>query len=385
MIVVIADDFTGAAEIGGVGLRYGLNVEIQTDTSIPDYVDLLIIATDTRAKSEIEAYDEVFGLTKELRKNNFEMIYKKTDSVLRGHVLTELKAFMKASGQKNLIFNPANPEFGRTIKGGIYYINNIPLHQTGFANDPEFPASVSNVKELLGVSNENHVELASHCDDRDVTGITIGEALKTSDLDCWAEKALHVPVLAGAAGFFNSLLKVKGHSLLNGGKKRVDLKGKKCLYVCGSSIESSRNAIESARKKGAVVSEMPEQLINNGCNVDAEIKEWSSEIIDLIEKKSKVIMAINKPLIKEKGMPQKLRSYVAEATGHVFKNIDIDELFIEGGATTYSIIELNNFKEFIPLQVLAHGVLRMQVAGERNLKLTIKPGSYTWPKEIWKF
>ena len=31
MIVVIADDFTGAAEIGGIGLKYGLKVVIETN------------------------------------------------------------------------------------------------------------------------------------------------------------------------------------------------------------------------------------------------------------------------------------------------------------------------------------------------------------------
>ena len=31
MIIVIADDFTGAAELAGIGLRYGLRVKILTD------------------------------------------------------------------------------------------------------------------------------------------------------------------------------------------------------------------------------------------------------------------------------------------------------------------------------------------------------------------
>ena len=75
MIIVIADDFTGAAEIGGIGIRFGLNVEIQTDTIIPDNVDLLIIATDSRSKTEDEAYEEVFRITDKLYRNNYELIY----------------------------------------------------------------------------------------------------------------------------------------------------------------------------------------------------------------------------------------------------------------------------------------------------------------------
>jgi len=385
MIVVIADDFTGAAEIGGIGLRYGLNVEIQTDTIIPDNVDLLIIATDTRSKLEDDAYREVLEITGKLNVADFDLIYKKTDSVLRGHILKELKAFLKATDRKNLIFIPANPNFGRTISDGVYFINDKPLHETGFANDPEFPAKVSNVKDLIGSSEENHVKIAAHCDDKDVEGIIIGEAVKISDLDCWAEKIIDEKVTAGAAGFFYSVLKARGFKLMNGTTNTIDFNNKKCLYVCGSSIESSRKAIEHARNNGAVVSEMPEKLIRNGIDTEKEIISWSNEIITHLENNSKVIIAINKPLIREDGIPHKLRSYIAEVTAKIFDKISIDELFVEGGATTYSIIERNNFKEFIPLQELAHGVLRMRVAGERNLSLTIKPGSYPWPEEIWNF
>jgi len=55
MIAVIADDFTGAAELGGLGLRYGMSVEIETEVTNDCKVDLLIIATDTRSVSKKQA------------------------------------------------------------------------------------------------------------------------------------------------------------------------------------------------------------------------------------------------------------------------------------------------------------------------------------------
>jgi uncharacterized protein YgbK (DUF1537 family) len=45
MIAVIADDFTGAAEIGGIGLNHGLRVLIETKVKAVSGIDLLIIAT----------------------------------------------------------------------------------------------------------------------------------------------------------------------------------------------------------------------------------------------------------------------------------------------------------------------------------------------------
>lgn len=53
MIVVISDDITGAAELGGIALRYGLNTIITTDiTNVLPHSDILIIATDTRSDTE---------------------------------------------------------------------------------------------------------------------------------------------------------------------------------------------------------------------------------------------------------------------------------------------------------------------------------------------
>ena len=44
MIVVIADDLTGAAELGGLALRYGLATEITTTVNATSTAELLIIA-----------------------------------------------------------------------------------------------------------------------------------------------------------------------------------------------------------------------------------------------------------------------------------------------------------------------------------------------------
>ena len=64
MIAVIADDFTGAAEIGGIGLKYGLNVIIETKVQEVSEADLLVIATDTRSLSADQASLEIEKITK---------------------------------------------------------------------------------------------------------------------------------------------------------------------------------------------------------------------------------------------------------------------------------------------------------------------------------
>ena len=80
-IIVIADDFTGAAEIGGIGLRHGLKVAIETEPVDNNSVDLLVIATDTRSMNGNDAANYITEVTSKILSFNPFMIYKKIDSV----------------------------------------------------------------------------------------------------------------------------------------------------------------------------------------------------------------------------------------------------------------------------------------------------------------
>ena len=89
MIVVIADDFTGAAELAGLGLRHGLTVELDIEGVWSTGADLLVVATDTRSKILAEALQELQTLSAKITEQKPLWIYKKIDSVLRGHIIEE--------------------------------------------------------------------------------------------------------------------------------------------------------------------------------------------------------------------------------------------------------------------------------------------------------
>ena len=95
MIGVIADDLTGAAEIAGIGWRHGLSAEVILDGRPKCGADLVCIDTDSRSCSSREAAKRVASAVASLRKAGAKWIYKKVDSVLRGHVIAELEAAMR--------------------------------------------------------------------------------------------------------------------------------------------------------------------------------------------------------------------------------------------------------------------------------------------------
>jgi uncharacterized protein YgbK (DUF1537 family) len=47
MIVIIADDFTGAAELAGISLRYGLATDVCLNEVVESDADVLIVCTDS--------------------------------------------------------------------------------------------------------------------------------------------------------------------------------------------------------------------------------------------------------------------------------------------------------------------------------------------------
>ncbi|MDX1701063.1 MAG: four-carbon acid sugar kinase family protein, partial [Melioribacteraceae bacterium] len=365
-------------------LRYGLNVRIETDVIEVENVDLLVIATDTRSMDSKSAAQVVTDIMLKLIEINPQVIYKKIDSVLRGFIIAELESFINVIGGSQIVLVSANPSMGRIIKDKTYYINEVPLHRTGFSNDPDFPVKTSNVLELLGPSSLN-TSIANVSEDKISEGIVIAEAENEEDLRNWARSLKNNFLHAGAAGYFVALLEQLGYKSTIDKKPVINIEDKKCIYVCGSAIDSSRLAVNEVKKSGPFVCEMPEEIIFQSGDHANNMEKWFNEIEKVLEEHDRVIVAVNRSLIKEEGMAASLRKHTAEAVCMILKKHIVDELMIEGGATAYSIIQKCEYHKFDPVQELSHGVLRMGVIGKEDFHITLKPGSYKWPGLIWDF
>lgn len=382
MIAVIADDFTGAAEIAGLGLRYGLKVEIESHVHNKPEPDLLIVATDTRSMEPDDAYNEVFTITKRLKELDCDLIYKKTDSVFRGHIYKELLAIIKANGYDKALLVPANPSLGRVLKDGIYYIKNKYLHETNFADDPDFPLTTSNVLDLIKAEVRSNVHLVNPDQNIVRKGITIGEVLDEQDLKFWASKVDKTILPAGGAEFFKALLEVKGYKKkFSTISKRIPF-GKNFLIVCGSAYSKGKAAFTNVRNSAIKTVPMPDRVFYNSSNAEESFKKWKKNVIQAIHNHTFVIIEIDQPVVRDKKYAKRLREEMARLVNDVLQQVDIDELLIDGGATVYSIMERVGFAKFFPTQELSPGVIRMRVQSRDNLFVTIKPGSYLWPELV---
>ena len=375
MIVVIADDITGAAELGGVALRYGLRALLSNEVKPAAGTDVLIIYTNTRSLQRQEAVAVMTDVTQKAKALNPSFFYKKTDSVLRGHVLAEMEAQMQVFRFEKALLVPANPLLGRTIKQGKYFLHGQPIHETEFSADPEFPLGSSNVVDLLGKGTVP-VHLLKHGDELR-PGIAIGEAVKVKDVEGWTKFQDEPVLLAGAASFFNALLAARFQPVKNHPEFKL---ATPMLLVSGTTYQKS---VDRRNDLQHLVSYMPSSLFKKNIIDPKNIEKWAGQILGILSIYSNAVVAIG-----DHGEITKKTRLLKEKLGAVVKSVtdqaEIKELLIEGGATAFGIIQELGLSSFIPTEELSQGVVRMKSATEEWLHLTIKPGSYEWPRQ-WHF
>src|SRR3954463_15162481 len=139
-VLVIADDLSGAAEISGIGQRYGLPTRLLREPCEDLQSGLTVFDTDSRSLEPDAAAARVQEFIRPHRWDAFDFVYKKTDSAMRGPIVPELHALLDHFELNGALLLPQNPSRGRTIEGFDYLIDGVPIDRTHFAHDPEYPA-----------------------------------------------------------------------------------------------------------------------------------------------------------------------------------------------------------------------------------------------------
>lgn len=169
-IGIIADDLTGANDtslqffVQGCKTQVAFGEEITIDENLK--TEVFALSTESRNIEPQIAVERVKKAAENIFKEyNFEYIYKKIDSVLRGNVANEIITMVEALEYNAAIIFPAFPNEGRTTIGGYQLLKGLPIQRTEFSRDPSSPITESNiinlVKNQLGEGSENIVDLIS--------------------------------------------------------------------------------------------------------------------------------------------------------------------------------------------------------------------------------
>lgn len=373
MIRVFADDLTGAAELAGICKEHALDTLLTVVPTAANHAEAIVYCTDSRSMDLDAALNITEQFLAPISIAKEEMVYKKTDSVLRGYVVEELLLQMQDLGYRRVLFIPENPSMGRIITNGQYFVNGELLSETAFAHDPEFPRKTADVVSMLaGHGADIHVMQCA--DALPETGIIVGEASCQEDLEKWASKIDQNMMLAGGGDFFQAILQQR---LGNPRQTLISPPQQPFLYISGTSFHASVSFIESVAGESGLVHYIDAAVLE-GFGLQA----WLSNCASALTENQKAVVAFH-PTLQGQTLYSALflRKKMASIINALLSMTIIKEIMIEGGSTAMAILDELNLPYWVPDAIFRRGVVRMQDA-HQQYAITLKPGSYPLPDYI---
>lgn len=361
MIIAIADDITGAAEIAGVALHHGCTVNFSVNfISADTHADVNIIATDTRSVAPSEASDTCRRLCRQaMRLHPKSQLFKKVDSVLRGNIIDELSAILDATTFKKVLLLPQTPSHGRIINNGIYYIDNVELSKTAFADDPEFPAHTSEIRKLL-------------CDCP--SNVSIADATTISEIRSLVRQAPPDTLIAGGADTFAAFLLIHGAEPVGdtdySSHLSTNMLSSPLLAIQGSTQSRSLIATALFRHLGGTEVTMPGEVFHG-----SPPHLWLSHLKEEWLQRSALAIRIGNHRTMGASYASRLRQLTATATAELADEKTPSTLIFEGGATAFTALSAMGWTFLSVEGEFAPGVVALR---HDATTVVLKPGSYNW-------
>ena len=376
LLLIIADDFTGALDTGVQFAAHGVSTRVIVDPEVDfsAYHDsVLVIDTETRHLAAGEAFDIVARLTRKAREAGIRYIYKKTDSALRGNIGAELAAVLTASGCKSLPFLPAFPQTGRVTREGVHYVDGVPVTESPFGIDPFEPVVHSVVTELIGEQCQlpafSFPALSEASQAPSQEGILVFDASTPSDLLETGKKLAEadmLSIMAGCAGFGAVL-----PELLDIAPDRLAALPKldpRLLVVCGSVNSITLAQLDRAEKAGfSRLRLSPEQKLEPGYWQTERGKEALQGIEDMLASHSHCIIESNdlggnQPTAAALGIDRetlrvRISGCLGYLVGEIFTSPSLGTLLLTGGDTLLQCMNCVGVNELEPLCELDRGVV----------------------------
>lgn len=414
MYLLIADDLTGSNDAGvqfakrGIDTRLALSAGSAFDLeTVTGAERMLVINANTRNLSAENAAAYVRTVIAGLRATESEppsMVFKKMDSTLRGNPGAEMDAVMDGFGFRTAFLAPAYPQQGRTVVDGALLVNGVPLHQTGFANDPLTPVSESSVIAIMGRQTRRKmgfVPLAALEAGKDATlarlrELAVGgaecilfDAAAKDHLSIIAEAGLFLkerPLFVGSAGLADA---VASHLPQASASRATtpDLPAGKVFFICGSANQATHDQTAALAAAGVPVIRMPENVLENGIAVTAAAVATTK----VLEKGSAVLatplgrIGTAGSMAEGIAISTALSAMVMDVLGTLGENARSAALVLTGGETAFTVLQRLGGSLALHRE-LASGIVLCTVAGGpwNGLRVITKAGGFGAPETFLK-
>lgn len=413
-IGVVADDITGANDIGSMFANGGYRVHVYAwdrfDASSPtlEALDVCIIDTNSRLDSPELAYRKVFAATEQLQAVGCPRFFNKTCSVFRGNVGAEFDAMLDALHEHFAVVVLGFPKNGRLTRDGIHYVHGQRLEESPFRQDPIHPMTQSRLEDILQSQTQRSVGSISHSviaqgsrvlpehveAMRERSDYLIFDVAEQATLATIAEAVGDERVLCGSSALAEELPAVWGPSEAQGRDDALPLAdGAGILTVAGSLTPQTAAQIEYM-----VMSGTPRVAVDTMCLFDqkkrqAEIERVVAQLLQpILAGEHALVHAANDPAVVSstrelgqrygKSMTEVARlvtETLAEIVAQTLHETGVRRLVVAGGETSAAVCRrmgiggLRIWKEIQP------GLPSCVSLTDPPLLLVLKSGSFGTP------
>ncbi len=218
---VIADDFTGAADVASMLVRAGMRTVqvIGVPRGPAPAADAIVVALKSRTTAAAEAVAESLAALRWLQAAGARQFYFKYcstfDSTSAGNIGPVADALLDALSGDFAIVCPAFPENGRTIFRGHLFVGDALLSDSGMRSHPLTPMTDANLVRVLQSQTTSRVGLLRYdvvaqgvdATRRQITSLraegvrfAIADAIDNDDLRTLAQACADLPLITAGSG-----------------------------------------------------------------------------------------------------------------------------------------------------------------------------------------
>lgn len=375
----IADDLTGATDLGVTLAREGLSV-VQVN-GVPDETlqlapsEAIVVALKSRTNPAAEAVQWSLASLAWLQARGAERIYFKYcstfDSTPRGNIGPVADALLDALRERRTVATPAYPRNGRTVYKGNLFVGDVPLAESGMKDHPLTPMRDSSLVRVLAAQTRRKVSLipcevmdagasAIRAKLEELNGFAILDAVRDEHLVAAGEACRDMKLTTGGAGLAMGIARALG----------VKTRSASALpRVAGAAVVLAGSCSQATLRQIAAFGGPAFRIQPERIDVDAAVR-FATQNGD-------------HPLIYASAPPEGIVPGKGEAIEHAFRHIarelarkGVRKFVVAGGETSGAVVEALGVRALAIGPEIDPGVPWTVSQGGEPYLLALKSGNF---------
>ena len=384
-IVMIADDLSGAADCAVSCAVQGLRTIVQlSEAPSSEPAQVLAIDAATRSMPADRAAATIARIVAMYEHAPDRVLFKKLDSLLRGHIGAELAAMRCGQAPAIIVMAPALPAQGRTTIDGCLWLNGKRLaaaHAPRLLESAGLTSAQINLALIRGGSHQlaaKMAELAHH------HNALICDAESEADLRAVAAAIAALPhagwdspiIWAGSSGLARHIPEAMGIAGASSLVEEPRVAGPILTIVGSRAALAHEQAGEARRSEGLTTVLLTPQILREGPG-SAQWRKQSSALASALASWNDVMALIDargETIDRETAEDPRLCAALASFVLPHMENVG--GLIATGGETARAVLVMSDITGLRLLREVEPGVPLAVSAGARQIPVITKSGSF---------